>query len=236
MGATLCKMATEVNVRGSGNQLWEKGQVLVMVSRTKLAKDLIFVGNRLQTLEIICDLIQVQSQYDTFINHVLAVLSRRYGPGAQMQTPRVVEERHHYLRPNDIPLPEAGNGCCYLLVSTRNLHYTYIGQTIRALATRINEHNSGCGSSQTRSPVLMPWGLLAFVTGFNADREALKYFEQIWEEKRLSLFLRQVGEISAEQIIALGTNLMSTQPFDTMGLRMVIKGTIVSATNVVSNT
>jgi predicted GIY-YIG superfamily endonuclease len=227
MGATLCKLATEINVKGSGNQLWEKGQVVVMVSRTKFAKDLIFVGNRARTLEIICDLIQVQSQYDDFINHILEVLANRHVHGTELEIPRVVEERCHFLRPNDIPLPEAFNGCCYLLVSTKNLHVTYIGQTMRALATRLNEHNSGKGSEQTKSPTLIPWGLLAFVTGFNGDRVALRCFEEVWEEKRLTLFRRQTGEITAQQIISEGTNLMSSDPFHTMGLRIVVKGTIV---------
>lgn len=145
-----------------------------------------------------------------------------------LQLPRVVEDSRHYLRPNDIPLPEAGNGCCYLLVSTKNLHATYIGQTMRALATRIHEHNSGCGSEQTRSPLLIPWGLLAFVTEFNFDLEALCSFEQVWEERRLSVFRRQRGHITAQEVVAQGTNLMSSDPFHTLGLRMVIKGTIVS--------
>jgi hypothetical protein len=201
----------------------------VMVSRTKFAKDLIFVGSRPKTLQIICDLIQVQSQYDDFINHVLEALSVQHDlHGRTLQLPRVVHERCHYLRPNDIPLPEAGNGCCYLLVSTKNVQATYIGQTMRALATRLHEHNTGCGSEQTKSPILIPWGLLAFVTGFNADQLSLRCFEQVWEEKRLRLFRRQVGQITTEQIIAQGTDLMSTDPFNTMGLRMVIKGTIVT--------
>jgi predicted GIY-YIG superfamily endonuclease len=227
MGATLCKMATEVNVRGSGNQLWEKGQVVVLVSRTKCCKDLIFVGNQETTLEVIAELIQVRSQYDQYIEHVLQVLSNQGNPTTALDQHRVIDDRHHFLRSNDIPLPEAGTGCCYLLVSTKNFHVTYIGQTMRALATRLREHNEGQGSAQTKPQTLRPWGLLAFVAGFDCDRDALKSFEQIWEEKRFELFRHRRGEVTTDEIVSLGTNLMSDEIFESMNLRMVIKGQII---------
>ena len=227
MGATLSKIATEINVRGTGNQLWEKGQVVVLVSRTKFCKDLIFVGDQNATLEVICSLVQVQTQYDEYINHLLDVLSKGGDSPMVMSPNRVLEEQRHFLQTNNIPLPEAGNGCCYLLVSLKNYRLTYIGQTKRSLAKRITEHNSGIGAYSTREHTVRPWGLLAFVVGFDADSHCLRLFETMWEERRHYLFIQHGGDITTNQIVSEGKSLLSNQTFITFDLRMVVKGTIV---------
>jgi predicted GIY-YIG superfamily endonuclease len=228
MGATLSKVATEINVRGTGNQLWEKGQVVVLVSRTKYCRDLIFVGDQNATLEVICSLIQVQSQYDQYIEHVLDVLSTASHNADTNQHNRVIDEQRHFLQTNDIPLPEGGIGCCYLLISMKNYQVTYIGQTMRSLAVRLSEHNSGYGADSTREHTLRPWGLLAFVTGFDADQHSLKLFETMWEQRRLALFTQHAGEITTDEIVSVGTGLLSHVTFQYLELRMVVKGRIVS--------
>jgi predicted GIY-YIG superfamily endonuclease len=228
MGATLSKVATEINVRGTGNQLWEKGQVVVLVLRTKYCRDLIFVGDQNAMLDVITTLIQVQTQYDEYIDHVLEVLSIGGHHPTVMNHSRVLNEQRHFLQANDIPLPESGAGCCYLLVSLKNHRITYIGQTRRALARRLSEHNSGSGALSTREHTLRPWALLAFVTGFDADVDSLKLFETMWETRRLSLFALHGGDITTDQIVSEGTTLLSHEMFLGLELRMIIKGKIVS--------
>jgi hypothetical protein len=224
MGSTLFKVATEINIKGTGNQLWEKGQAVVLVSRTKRCKDLIFVGDKQATLDVITSLVQVQTQYDKYINHILNVLTAGTNSGNALQQHRVIEDNVHVLRPNDIPLPEAGIGCCYLLVSTKNFNITYIGQTMRHLGTRLHEHNSGAGALSTRDQTLRPWGLLAFVTGFDGDVNLLKAFESLWEARRFSLFREHRADLSIDQIVNAGRDIMLFSQFQGMELRLVVKG------------
>ena len=50
MGDTLTKMATEISRSHRNFKMWDKGQLIVISSRTKSAKDTIFVGNKNDTL------------------------------------------------------------------------------------------------------------------------------------------------------------------------------------------
>ena len=49
-GDTLNKMATSISMNNSNFELWDKGQLVVILSRTKHAKDSIFVGPKEETL------------------------------------------------------------------------------------------------------------------------------------------------------------------------------------------
>ena len=231
MGSTLSKVATEINVRGTGNQLWEKGQVVVLVSRTKTCKDLIFVGNQSATLDVITSLIQVETQYDKYIGHILNVLTTGSVPEGNSPCERVIQLSNHVLRPNDIALPEAGSGCCYLLVSTKNYRVTYIGQTRNHLTRRLHQHNSGRGGAQTNAHHLRPWGIIAFVTGFDGSVEHLLLFERLWEEKRQHRFMQLTLDLTTDDIVDIARDLITNLYFRYLNLRLVVAGRIVREGN-----
>ena len=50
MGDTLQSMATEISHKNKNIKIWDKSQMIVILSRTKLAKDTIFVGDKNDTL------------------------------------------------------------------------------------------------------------------------------------------------------------------------------------------
>ena len=50
MDDTLVKMATSVSTTDNNYNLWDKGQVVVILSRTKIGKHSIFVGQKDETL------------------------------------------------------------------------------------------------------------------------------------------------------------------------------------------
>ena len=50
MGDTLNQMATSISTKDCNFELWDKGQLVVILSRTKFAKDSIFVGSKEETL------------------------------------------------------------------------------------------------------------------------------------------------------------------------------------------
>ena len=50
MGDTLQSMATEVSLSNGNFKMWDKGQMIVILSRSKYAKDTIFVGDKNDTI------------------------------------------------------------------------------------------------------------------------------------------------------------------------------------------
>ena len=50
MGDTLQSMATEVSSSNDNFKMWDEGQIIVILSRTKHTKDAIFVGDKNDTI------------------------------------------------------------------------------------------------------------------------------------------------------------------------------------------
>ena len=85
----------------------------------------------------------------------------------------------------DVVLPTLSGSFVYMLVSKVRPEVTYIGETGN-LARRLDAHYSGIASKQTAIEDLRPWGLLAFVTGFENDFGGMKRkaFESQWKWMR----------------------------------------------------
>ena len=74
-GQTLPKMATEINSNDADFNIWDKGQLIVILTRTKKAKDTIFVGNKQATLDALRTILLSRTQWTDFIEHVLNVIT-----------------------------------------------------------------------------------------------------------------------------------------------------------------
>ena len=85
------------------------------------------------------------------------------------------------FRPYDIVVERVP--AVYLLVSTRNSGYMYIGET-KDIRKRLNDHNSGRGSAFTNNMRLRPWALFGYVSGFVRKNER-QIFEQLWKRKAM---------------------------------------------------
>ena len=98
---------------------------------------------------------------------------------------RVLIQRTFLFRICDLSLPQYNTGFVYFLLSLRNFGYSYIGRTYY-LRTRIQSHNSGNGSSSTRSNNLRPFALFAYICGFNNDKSlrVMQFVETNWKLKR----------------------------------------------------
>lgn len=81
------------------------------------------------------------------------------------------------FHPRDTLIPRVP--CVYLLVSTKDLHYFYIGET-KNVANRLLTHNTGRGPVTTANPLLMPWAIAAYITGF-INRPQRQHFESTWK-------------------------------------------------------
>jgi predicted GIY-YIG superfamily endonuclease len=171
-GATLFALATSIEIHKRDHRLWEKAQWLVLISRTRRLKDVIFVGDKQKTLDMIRRVLLIRSQFSEYTDRVLTVAA-----GETADAVRLTHATHPY-RSRDKKLPYNSVGFCYLLVSAQTWLKTYIGQT-EDLLRRIREHNSGQGARETRGKG--PWLLVAYVTGFGTDETARRQFEDDWQ-------------------------------------------------------
>ena len=172
-GATLYALATSIEVHKRDLRLWEKAQWLVLISRTRQLKHVIFVGDKQKNLEMIRRVLSIRTQFSEYTDRILAV--------AAGETPDEITLTHvtYPYRPRDEPLQYSSAGFCYLIVSSRTWTTTYIGQTVD-LNRRMRDHNSGQGARETRGRG--PWLLLAYVEGFGDDETARRHFENDWQE------------------------------------------------------
>ena len=60
----------------------------------------------------------------------------------------MMNQDYFLFRTCDISLPQCNTGFVYMLISIKDLSYTYIGMT-DAIRRRVDEHNSGIGSKST---------------------------------------------------------------------------------------
>jgi predicted GIY-YIG superfamily endonuclease len=223
MGSDLSHVVTKVSLTDPMYRLWEKEQVVVLLSRTVSAKDIIFVGRPRETIDAILQVIQIRSQYSEYMNHIINVLSDEGTSPRNLRDVPVLDQNQHPFCPLDVSQPNDCSGYCYILVSLKDSKSTYIGQT-KKLVVRLKEHNSGYGSQGTSDPRLRPWALLAYVTGFDGNVSSMLAFERQWKVRRDNY------QISAPmQIADMGRSLIAswqeTNP-DAVDLRYIATGTI----------
>ena len=83
-------------------------------------------------------------------------------------TVREIDLNLHPFKPFYRELPSATCGYVYLLASIPDSTQCYVGET-ENLKQRLREHNTGYGPEETRPTILHPWGVFAFVCGFELE-------------------------------------------------------------------
>ena len=198
MGDTLCSMATEISLCNSNFNMWDKGQMIVILSRTKKAKDTIFVGDKNDTLAALKHLLLRKTQWTDYMEDVLQLIT----VGSDVETQptgqrnRVMTQSSFPYRICDVSLPQCNTGYVYMLISVRDRNYSYIGKT-NSIRRRIQEHNTGVGSVSTEPLHLRPYALFAYICGFKSNNALLFHLERKWKEKRDRLIRNGVNDLTA---------------------------------------
>jgi hypothetical protein len=222
MGQTLDILVTEIRESGICD-LWEAAQVVVLLSRTRHCSDMYFIGLDSEALgKTLLKVLTKQSQFAPYMHYLMNKLcSAGISVEDVVVMPVVVNLANHPYRPIDVPLPPGGSGVCYLLVSTVDTNVTYIGETIKPVGVRLEQHNSGIGASQTANQSLRPWALLAYVCGFDGSREKRKSFEKDWQDAR-GRIKRGVGShYTANETITAAMVVMDNGLYTNTDLRLV---------------
>lgn len=219
IGDTLLKGATEVSDdRNSPYYIWERGLVVVLLTRFESLKNLTFVGqDKDYIVNVLLATLDKCSEYYEFTKNILKnvaitfPLSNEKDENDDVQRPEppkipsIILDSFPY-RPKDFPLPSktaAATGFVYFLMSTKDRNYVYIGQA-DDLKKRLQQHNQGI-RHKIADPKFRPWALLMFYTGFETDNQR-RSFEQQWIRKRI-WHQHHHGKLTISDIIALGNGL-----------------------------
>lgn len=160
MGDTLIKVAIEISNMGV-YKLWDKAQVIVALSRTRVGKNTIFVGPKDVTVNALVELIQQQNQWTDYMENVLSLTTVDYLTD-ERESVIFQQQDSHPFRVCNIPLPQENVGYVYFLISCRDNSFTYIGKT-GSLVNRLNNHNRGYGSMSTCIPTLRPFVIIGYI-------------------------------------------------------------------------
>jgi hypothetical protein len=221
MGSTVPVMVTQVGT-GKEESLWEAAQVVVLLSRTRFAKDIYFIGNADEVGGVLFEALLRGDQYGEYVAYLLDTLCN----GATSEDGFTIDQTREVnpFRPKDSSLPFANEHCCYFLVSLADTSATYIGRSSN-LRKRLNAHNSERGgSSFTDRQHLKPWGLLGYVVGFDSGHQ-MNRFESSWQLLVDSKQHRAHGSLSATAKMDLAGRLMSLAEWNGR-LQIVICGSV----------
>ena len=188
MGDTFESMATSISLTDSNFGLWDKGQLIVIISRTRDPKKTIFVGNKNDTLNAFRSLLKSRTQWTDFMEYLLDVITVNADSEEDLYTFSPVL---YPFRICDLPLPQCRTGFVYMLSSLKQEGYTYVGKT-KCLRTRINQHNSGFGSTSTEPTHLRPFAVMAYICGFENNDHLMLHVERKWKDNREMLIRNDI--------------------------------------------
>ena len=182
-GETLPEMATEISQADPNFNIWDRGQMIVLLTRTKRARDTIFVGCKHDTLAALRQLLLTKTQWSDYIEQVLSIVTVNDSVNLPL-LPRVMNQNAYPFRVSDLSLPTTRTGFIYFLISVKDRTFTYIGHTI-CITERLPQHNKGYGSSATCPERLRPYGILSYICGSKLEDESVRlYLERKWKINR----------------------------------------------------
>nr|XP_039262880.1 uncharacterized protein LOC120338934 isoform X2 [Styela clava] len=203
MGETCRLVATEINNQEQSKRhlrLWEKSQLLVLLSRVPSLSCLFFVGKHSITLCTISEMLRTD---DFWTSHI----SDRLLANTFSQCRYLSNSKYPYSF-SSREIPTFKSGVVYLLISLPFPNVSYLGQTGRNIKRRIAEHNAGNGTTFTSQGHYMPWAPLAIVYGFSdhiSENEAEKQRRHV--EQTIHCHLQR--NFSPETALSIMINVVS---------------------------
>jgi hypothetical protein len=174
-GETVMMLATEMSLKKKEYKLWQREQFAVLISRVHSCQDIIFVGSTSDTRAAVEHIMSKSSKWDNFIDHYMTQMN----VAVQSSCAREVQQERHPFLPLYRELPSATCGYVYLLASLKVRGRCYIGETMD-LKRCLRQHNTGYGADETRNTECHPWGVFAFVFGF--EHEMVENVEELRHE------------------------------------------------------
>ena len=142
---------------------WEKGQIVVALSRTTNSRMTVIVGEKSFAIKKIWELITIANQWTLYTSKVLSMISLNSN-SLQEQNNFDLTESYPFCLNDGAVLPTDNTGYVYCLVSKEQRGHIYIGET-KCLSQRLMKHNSGSGSLSTENLKYRPWAVAAYICG-----------------------------------------------------------------------
>ena len=145
---------------------WEKGQIVVVLSRTNNASSTIVVGDKQYAIQKMWEIITKGTQWTKFTMNVLNMITINQIDNNQNNYSIDYNKVYPFRITDGDIIPTDRTGYIYCLISKRYHDEIYIGQT-QCLSQRLINHNSGHGSYSTNSIQKRPWAVAAYICGLS---------------------------------------------------------------------
>ena len=184
---------------------WEKGQIVVALSRTTNSKMTIIVGEEDFALKKIWELITIANQWTLHTGNILSMISVNLTSTQEQNIIDICETYPFNLNDGAI-LPTDSTGYVYCLVSKNCRDHIYIGET-KCLCQRLIQHNSGSGSLSTDNIRYRPWAVAAYICGLGHMTKV----ERMGLEQRWKLYVQELqarGQQETLSWINIGSHIV----------------------------
>ena len=157
-------------------KLWERNQLLVLISRVKELKHLTFVGSKSSSLRTIAAICSNNNQWDFFIHDFVESLSRQNSSLALTTFPI---HQHVYAMSRQ-SIPEDNCATVYCLMSLKDQSLS-IGRC-SSIRKTLQQVNSYCSEVSLSLHTKKPWALLcaAFEPSISVPDSSTKVLESKW--------------------------------------------------------
>ena len=180
MGDTYNRMAISVSNVDKLFSLCDRGQLIVILSRTRIMKNTIFVGPKTETIHALKHLLTQRTQWSDYIGEVMKITTISSPQEEDHSSTSTMNQTTFPFRLCDIALPQDQTGCVYFFMSKKDRSYVEIGSSM-CIRTTLQKYNAGGYSSDSTINIHMrPYVLIAYICGFRKDRERMEFIKNRW--------------------------------------------------------
>ncbi len=159
-GYTIHNVAVKIS---PDSALWESGQVIVTLSRTRRTCDTIIVSQNIEWVKKkLWNVLCTPTQWTCFEEQILALITlNQNGQIAQLLSTDY--HRIYPFRVRDILIPTETVVYVYTIISKCYTNFTYIGESLN-ISQRLSIHNSGHGAVDTACITRHPYALAGLIS------------------------------------------------------------------------
>ena len=185
MGDTYNRMAISVSDIQKIYSLWDKGQLVVIISRTRLMKNTIFVGQKNEIINGLKRLLTKRTQWCDYIDQVISITTvddSSLSTNNETQS-NTFNQINFPFRICDISLPQDQTGAVYFLMSKKDKSTVFIDKTMCLRTTIRKQFYTSITNSQF--PLhLRPFVMIAYICGFQRNIHCMQEIKEQWIDQR----------------------------------------------------
>ena len=182
MGDTYNRMVISVSDTEKLSSLWDHGQLIFILSRTRIVKNTIFVGPKNETIIGLKLLLNQRTQWYDYIEEVMKITN--VNPNNNSEYSASLNQSSFPFGICDISLPQDKTGSAYFLMSQNDTSYVHIGSTL-CLITTLRKYNAdGYASGTDITMHLRPFVLITYICVFRKDKKMIEHTKDQWIDQK----------------------------------------------------